>query len=173
MMAWHKQPELVLCNDDHVSSCVFRLSTVCRFQRTAAIQNMRVCVCVCVNCTICIKECVSGTHRKRMMPVFDMAYDRPRMPLPMMALLRLKTDIPKEVLPSNWKRHKTEILTSKLTQLFINNCVNFEVNISVICMISYCVMLHKRYSRLNFIHLTHVWSTDRLHPSVSLSNSHL
>ena len=35
------------------------------------------------------------------MPVFDMAYDRPRMPLPMMALLRLKTDIAKEVLPSN------------------------------------------------------------------------
>lgn len=115
MMVWHKPPELVLCNVDHVSSHVSHLSTVCRFQRTAAIQNMR----VCVNCTICTKECVSGTHRKRMMPVFDMAYDRPRMPLPMMALLRLKTDIPKEVLPSNWKRHKTEILTSKLTQLLI------------------------------------------------------
>lgn len=38
------------------------------------------------------------------MPVFDMAYDRPRMPLPMMALLRLKTDIPKEVLPSNCEK---------------------------------------------------------------------
>lgn len=63
-----------------------------------------------------IKQCISllvpshsgwqlvnlwDTHRKRTMPVLDMAYDKPRMPLPMMALLRLKTDIPKEVLPSN------------------------------------------------------------------------
>lgn len=71
------------------------------------------CVSVSVSCTIYTKVYVSGTHRKRTMPVFDMAYDRPRMPLPMMALLRLKTDIPKEVLPSNWKRHKKEILTSK------------------------------------------------------------
>lgn len=31
------------------------------------------------------------------------AYARPRIPLPMMALLRLKTDIPKEVFPSNCK----------------------------------------------------------------------
>lgn len=45
------------------------------------------------------------------MPVLDMAYDRPRMPLPMMALLRLKMDIPTEVLPSNWKRCQTGILT--------------------------------------------------------------
>lgn len=41
------------------------------------------------------------THRKRTMPVLAMAYASPRMPLPMMALLRLKTDIPNDVLPSN------------------------------------------------------------------------
>lgn len=40
-----------------------------------------------------------GTHMKSTMPVLAMAKDRPRMPLPMMALLRLKTDIPKEVWP--------------------------------------------------------------------------
>lgn len=37
------------------------------------------------------------THMKSTMPVLAMAKDRPRIPLPMMALLRLKTDIPKEV----------------------------------------------------------------------------
>lgn len=42
-----------------------------------------------------------GTHRKSRMPVLAMAYARPRMPLPMMALLRLNTDIPNEVFPSN------------------------------------------------------------------------
>lgn len=41
------------------------------------------------------------THRKRMMPVLDIAKANPRIPLPMMALLRLKTDIPNEVFPSN------------------------------------------------------------------------
>lgn len=43
----------------------------------------------------------TSTHRKRTMPVLDMAYERPRIPLPMMALLRLKMDIPNEVFPSN------------------------------------------------------------------------
>lgn len=40
-----------------------------------------------------------STYVKSTMPVFAMAKDRPRMPLPMMALLKLKTDIPKEVWP--------------------------------------------------------------------------
>lgn len=39
------------------------------------------------------------TYVNRTMPVLAMAYDRPRMPLPMMALLRLKTDMPKEAWP--------------------------------------------------------------------------
>lgn len=43
--------------------------------------------------------CCRSTYVKSTMPVFAIAYDRPRMPLPMMALLRLKTDIPKEVWP--------------------------------------------------------------------------
>lgn len=33
------------------------------------------------------------------MPVLAMAYDSPKMPLPMMALPRLKTDMPKEAFP--------------------------------------------------------------------------
>lgn len=39
------------------------------------------------------------TYVNSTMPVFAMAKDSPRMPLPMMALLKLKTDIPKEVCP--------------------------------------------------------------------------
>lgn len=35
------------------------------------------------------------------MPVLDMAKASPRIPLPIMALLRLKTDMPNEVFPSN------------------------------------------------------------------------
>lgn len=41
------------------------------------------------------------TYRKRTTPVLAMAYASPRMPLPMMALPKLKTDMPNEVLPSN------------------------------------------------------------------------
>lgn len=36
-----------------------------------------------------------------MMPVLAMAKASPRMPLPMMALLRLNTDTPNDVFPSN------------------------------------------------------------------------
>lgn len=42
-----------------------------------------------------------------MMPVLAMAYASPKMPLPMMALLRLKTDIPKDVFPSNCSQDTT------------------------------------------------------------------
>lgn len=42
------------------------------------------------------------TYTKRAIPVFAMAKERPRMPLPTMALLRLNTDIPKEVVPGCW-----------------------------------------------------------------------
>lgn len=41
------------------------------------------------------------THRNRMIPVLDIAKANPRIPLPIMALLRLKTDMPNEVFPSN------------------------------------------------------------------------
>lgn len=44
------------------------------------------------------------THIKRTIPVLDIAKANPRIPLPMIALLRLKTDMPNEVFPSNWKR---------------------------------------------------------------------
>lgn len=34
---------------------------------------------------------------------------RPRMPLPMMALLRLKTDIPREVVPGIWRNRGSQV----------------------------------------------------------------
>jgi len=43
------------------------------------------------------------TYEKRTIPVLANAKARPKMPLPMMALLRLKTDIPKEVVPGIWR----------------------------------------------------------------------
>ena len=40
-----------------------------------------------------------NTHRKSRIPVFARAKASPKIPLPIMALLRLKTDMPKEVVP--------------------------------------------------------------------------
>ena len=42
------------------------------------------------------------THMNRKIPVFAIPYASPRIPLPMIALLRLKMDMPKEVFPSNY-----------------------------------------------------------------------
>lgn len=39
------------------------------------------------------------THTNSAMPVLAMAYDKPSIPLPMMALPRLNTDIPNEAVP--------------------------------------------------------------------------
>lgn len=39
------------------------------------------------------------TYMKRTIPVLAMAQESPKMPLPIMALLRLNEDIPKEILP--------------------------------------------------------------------------
>lgn len=44
------------------------------------------------------------TYTKRAIPVLAMAKERPRMPLPTIALLRLNTDIPKEVVPGCWEK---------------------------------------------------------------------
>lgn len=49
-----------------------------------------------------------NTHIKRTIPVLDIAKANPRIPLPIMALLRLKTDMPNEVFPSNWNKSTTE-----------------------------------------------------------------
>lgn len=45
------------------------------------------------------KCCNVNTHRKRRIPVFARAKASPKIPLPIMALLRLKTDMPNEVVP--------------------------------------------------------------------------
>lgn len=45
------------------------------------------------------RTAVVNTHRKSRIPVFARAKASPKIPLPMMALLRLKTDMPKEVVP--------------------------------------------------------------------------
>lgn len=57
--------------------------------------------------------CVFGlpTHRKSMIPVLDIAKASPRIPLPIMALLRLKMDIPNDVFPSNWSKGSKEDIT--------------------------------------------------------------
>lgn len=57
--------------------------------------KQRLCVFVAV--------CGLNTHRKRIIPVLDIAKASPRIPLPIMALLRLKTDMPNDVFPSNCK----------------------------------------------------------------------
>lgn len=41
----------------------------------------------------------ANTYRKRRIPVLAKAKARPKIPLPIIALLRLKTDIPNEVVP--------------------------------------------------------------------------
>lgn len=54
------------------------------------------------------------TYLKSTMPVLAMAKDKPRIPLPMMALLRLKTDIPKEVWPGCCSEGKKKISLKKV-----------------------------------------------------------
>lgn len=49
------------------------------------------------------------TYKKRRIPVLANAKARPRMPLPMMALLRLKTDIPREVVPGIWRNRGSQV----------------------------------------------------------------
>lgn len=46
---------------------------------------------------------------KRIIPVLDIAKANPRIPLPIMALLRLKTDMPNDVFPSNCNKNTTEL----------------------------------------------------------------
>lgn len=47
------------------------------------------------------KDAPEITYRNMTTPVLAIAYASPRIPLPMMAFPRLKTDIPNEVFPSN------------------------------------------------------------------------
>lgn len=46
----------------------------------------------------------ANTYRKRRIPVLAKAKARPKIPLPIIALLRLNTDIPREVVPGIWRR---------------------------------------------------------------------
>lgn len=52
-----------------------------------------------------------------MTPVLAIAYASPRIPLPMIAFPRLKTDIPKEVFPSNYKNKTKERTFNPLLML--------------------------------------------------------
>lgn len=56
-----------------------------------------------------------NTYRKRRIPVLAKAKARPKIPLPIIALLRLKTDIPREVVPGIW-RNKGRYVSSSLEQ---------------------------------------------------------
>lgn len=67
--------------------------------------------------------CGLHTHKKRMIPVLDIAKANPRIPLPIMALLRLKTDMPNEVFPSNCNESTREDVTQT------NQFMNYKSNI--------------------------------------------
>lgn len=56
-----------------------------------------------------------NTYRKRRIPVLAKAKARPKIPLPIIALLRLKTDIPSEVVPGIW-RNKNRCVSNGLEQ---------------------------------------------------------
>ncbi len=63
-----------------------------------------------------------------MIPVLDIAKANPRIPLPIMALLRLKMDIPNEVFPTNCSEGTTEDGTQ--TDQYMNSisciyCISF------------------------------------------------
>lgn len=62
------------------------------------------------------------TYVKSTMPVFAMAKDKPRMPLPIMALLKLKTDIPKEVWPGCCSETKSPT-EETILENDINSCL--------------------------------------------------
>lgn len=74
-----------------------------------------------VDISLALLDVLSSTYRKRRMPVLAIAYASPRIPLPMMALLRLKTDIPKEVFPSNCK-HSQERKRERLSLSTRQDC---------------------------------------------------
>lgn len=51
----------------------------------------------------------ANTYRKRRIPVLAKAKARPKIPLPIIALLRLKTDIPNEVVPGIWRSKDRQV----------------------------------------------------------------
>jgi len=53
-----------------------------------------------------------NTYRKRRIPVLAKAKARPKIPLPIIALLRLKTDIPSEVVPGIWRSKDRHVSNS-------------------------------------------------------------
>lgn len=54
----------------------------------------------------------ANTYRKRIIPVLAKAKARPKIPLPMIALLRLKMDIPMEVVPGIWGGKERRVSSS-------------------------------------------------------------
>ncbi len=79
------------------------------------------------------RDCVFGlhTHKKRMIPVLDIAKANPRIPLPIMALLRLKMDMPNEVFPSNCKKRTAEDVTRT------------QINSSTASIVLYLILLQQ------------------------------
>lgn len=71
-----------------------------------------------------------------MIPVFDMAKASPRIPLPIMALLRLKTDMPNEVFPSNCSRSTREDVTLR-NQSGTRTRANNEIRLTSVKWISF------------------------------------
>lgn len=79
------------------------------------------------------RGCVFGlhTHKKRMIPVLDIAKANPRIPLPIMALLRLKMDMPNEVFPSNCNKRTGEDVTQTTHQQHRWHWVSFHDSKSI------------------------------------------
>lgn len=71
-------------------------------------------------------EYLFRTYVKSTMPVLAMAKDKPRMPLPMMALLKLKTDIPKEVWPGCCSETKSPT-EETILENDINSCLWIKI----------------------------------------------
>lgn len=88
------------------------------------------------------------TYKNKTTPVLAMAYASPRIPLPIIALPRLKTDMPNEVLPSNCKY--TETIDTSHTE-----CMKTHVE-------NQCSNLHQ-WNAWSFCHLCLIWTPGRRH----------
>lgn len=78
-----------------------------------------------------------NTYRKRRIPVLAKAKARPKIPLPIIALLRLKTDIPSEVVPGIWRskdrRVSNSLEQSREMHLCFKPCVLWCIRVSNYC----------------------------------------
>lgn len=68
-----------------------------------------------------------NTYKKRRIPVLAKAKARPKIPLPIIALLRLKTDIPREVVPGIWRSKDRRVSNSLARSREMHLCFKLHV----------------------------------------------